>query len=154
MQTQSRCSPVVQTRSQTSRAQVGTEVCLPWKHGLCTSDCNCRSEIIVHNSGRRTHIAKIGGAHQGKISGLCWADDHRVLSCGVDKNIKMWDVRLEAPLDSSGPSQVHIFFFYLGRSLNMIFLQPKPVAVFPGKGTLQSDLIHLFVSLPLIMHIS
>ncbi|KAN0120460.1 WD40 repeat-like protein [Russula decolorans] len=79
-------------------------------------------EIILHNAGRRTHLTKIAGAHQGKISGLCWADDHRVLSCGVDRNIKMWDVRAEALSDSSGagPSQ------------------PKPLAVFPGKGTLHS----------------
>ncbi|KAI0268055.1 WD40 repeat-like protein [Russula aff. rugulosa BPL654] len=79
-------------------------------------------EIILHNTGRRPHVTKIAGAHQGKISGLCWADDHRLLSCGVDKNIKMWDVRAEISLDSSGagPSQ------------------PKPLAVFPGKGTLHS----------------
>ncbi|KAI0271838.1 WD40 repeat-like protein [Russula aff. rugulosa BPL654] len=83
MQTQSKCSHVVQTPSQISRVQAGMD---------------------------------------GKISGLCWADDHRLLSCGVDKNIKMWDVRAETFLDSSGagPSQ------------------PKPLAVFPGKGTLHS----------------
>ncbi|KAI0289668.1 WD40 repeat-like protein [Russula brevipes] len=79
-------------------------------------------EIILHNAGRRSHFGKIAGAHQGKISGLCWADDNRLLSCGVDKNVKMWDARLEASSDSSeaGPSQ------------------PKPLAVFPGKGTLHS----------------
>ncbi|KAI0306272.1 WD40-repeat-containing domain protein [Multifurca ochricompacta] len=46
----------------------------------------------------------------------------RILSCGVDRNIKMWNVRQEAPSNSSepGPSQ------------------PKPHVVFPGKGTLLS----------------
>ncbi|KAI0297021.1 WD40 repeat-like protein [Multifurca ochricompacta] len=79
-------------------------------------------EVTLHNAGRRKHLAKITGAHQGKVSGLCWADENRILSCGVDRNIKMWNVSQEAPLDSSepGPSQ------------------PKPLVVFPGKGTLHS----------------
>ncbi|KAH9976620.1 WD40 repeat-like protein [Lactifluus volemus] len=79
-------------------------------------------EVIVHNAGRRMHLRKIAGAHQGKISGLCWADENRMLSCGVDRNIKMWDVRPGAASEYSeaGPSQ------------------PKPLAVFPGKGTLHS----------------
>ncbi len=73
-----------------------------------SSDQNPPSEIILHNAGRRTHLTKITGAHQGKISGLCWADSHRILSCGVDRNIKMWDVHTEASSDFSGagPSQV------------------------------------------------
>jgi WD40 repeat protein len=114
---QSKSSHVVRTPLQMSRVQAGTEVRFP-AGALCKnfaqkSDRNCHSEIILHNAGRRTHVAKIAGAHQGKISGLCWADDHRVLSCGADKNIKMWDVRLGAPLDSSGagPSQVRFSSF-------------------------------------------
>ncbi|KAH8995065.1 WD40 repeat-like protein [Lactarius hatsudake] len=64
-------------------------------------------EIIVHNAGRRTHLAKIPGAHKGKVSGLCWADENRILSCGVDRNIKMWDACQDAQLDPSeaGPSR-------------------------------------------------
>ena len=79
---------------------------------LCkfSSDLNRHSDIILHNAGRRTHLTKIAGVHQGKISGLCWADDHRVLSCGADRNIKMWDVRLDAPLDSSGAGPSHVCF--------------------------------------------
>ncbi|KAI9512132.1 WD40 repeat-like protein [Russula earlei] len=94
-------------------------------------------EIIVHNAGRRTHLAKFSGAHQGKISGLCWADNQRILSCGVDQNIKMWDIRQGTSLDSSeaGPSHVRPFSF--PRRLFTIW-QPKPLAVFPGKGTLHS----------------
>ena len=65
------------------------------------------SEIIVHNAGRRSHIAKIPGAHKGKISGLCWADENRILSCGVDRNIKMWNVYQDAQHPSeAGQSQV------------------------------------------------
>ena len=36
---------------------------------------------------------KLLNAHKGKVSGLCFADEERLLSCGVDKNIKLWDVR-------------------------------------------------------------
>ena len=41
------------------------------------------------------HVAKITGVYQGKISGLCWADDHRLLSCGADRNMEMWGVGAE-----------------------------------------------------------
>lgn len=65
------------------------------------------SEIIVHNAGRRTHLAKIPGAHKGKVSGLSWADENRILSCGVDRNIKMWNVCQDAQHSSeAGQSQV------------------------------------------------
>jgi hypothetical protein len=114
-----KCSHVVQTRSRTSRVQVGTEVRLSRRRGPFVrdeSDRNCQPDIIVHNAGRRTHVANVTCAHQGKISGLCWADDHRVLSCGVDRNIKMWDMCLEVPSDSlgAGPSQVRSILFCLG----------------------------------------
>jgi hypothetical protein len=42
------------------------------------------------------------------------------LSCGVDKNIKMWDARLEASSDSvAGPSQARSLPFYLGLFLTI-----------------------------------
>lgn len=112
----SKSSHAVRTPSQTSRVQAGTEVRFPCKNLLHKKFTRTAvSEIILHNAARRTHVAKIAGAHQGKISGLCWADDHRVLSCGADKNIKLWDVQLEASLDASGagPSQVRFLVFCL-----------------------------------------
>lgn len=36
------------------------------------------------------------------MSGLCFADEERLLSCGVDRNIKLWDVRRNSE-DDSGP---------------------------------------------------
>ncbi|VDB87124.1 unnamed protein product [Peniophora sp. CBMAI 1063] len=74
-------------------------------------------EIIMHNVARRTQIAKIPGAHKGKLSGICWADENRLLSSGVDKTVKMWDMRSSPEMSSpgAGPSE------------------PKPMAVFPGK---------------------
>ena len=45
------------------------------------------------------------------------------MSCGVDRNIKMWDVHLDAPLDSSeaGPSQARPLPLHLSRCFADIF---------------------------------
>lgn len=80
-------------------------------------------EIVVHDVGRRAHVARAPNAHKGKVSGLCWADQTRVLSCGVDNNVKMWDMRpLVDDVDGTGagPSE------------------RKPMRVFPGKTAFQS----------------
>lgn len=44
-------------------------------------------------------------AHKGKITGLCFADEDRLLSCGVDRNIKLWDTR-RVDENGAGPSKV------------------------------------------------
>lgn len=81
-------------------------------------------EIILHNLARRTRLAKFPGAHKGKVSGLCFADQTRILSCGVDHNIKMWDLRPSGDdLTGAGPSE------------------PKPLHVYPGK-TLFNSIDH------------
>jgi WD40 repeat protein len=48
--------------------------------------------IIVHNLSQRSQLARIQGAHKGKVSGLCFTGTDRMLSCGVDRNVKLWDV--------------------------------------------------------------
>lgn len=49
--------------------------------------------IILNNLSTRKPISKIPQAHKGKISGLCFSPDgQRLLSCGVDRNIKLWGV--------------------------------------------------------------
>ena len=48
--------------------------------------------LIVHNLSSREQIVKLPQAHKGKVSGLCFADGNRLLSCGVDRNIKLWAV--------------------------------------------------------------
>ena len=52
----------------------------------------------------------------------------------------MWDVCLDAPLDSSGagPSHVRFVRFHVWRFITLS--QPKPLSASPGKGTLQSVL--------------
>jgi hypothetical protein len=55
--------------------------CASWDGGafsrageLCkfSSDLNRHPNIILHNAARRTHLRKVVGVHQEKISGLCW----------------------------------------------------------------------------------
>ncbi|TFK52971.1 WD40 repeat-like protein [Heliocybe sulcata] len=71
-------------------------------------------EIILHDLGRREQIARFSGAHRGKISGLCFADEERLLSCGVDRTVKLWRVAEQ------------------GEST------PEPISVFPGKTVFNS----------------
>lgn len=48
--------------------------------------------VLVHDIAEQKQTHQIQGAHKGKVSGLCFADHDRVLSCGVDCNVKLWDV--------------------------------------------------------------
>ncbi|KAH0831208.1 WD40 repeat-like protein [Lanmaoa asiatica] len=66
--------------------------------------------VIVHNIAEKKQLHQIQDAHKGKISGLCFADRDRLLSCGVDCNIKLWDT---APQEKTS--------------------QQKPLDVFAGK---------------------
>lgn len=65
----------------------------------------CALGLIVHDIGIHKHIMKVDDAHKGKVSGVCFADEHRLLSCGVDRNIKLWDTRDEDE-NGAGPSTV------------------------------------------------
>jgi WD repeat and SOF domain-containing protein 1 len=55
-------------------------------------------EIIVHNLAQRSHLKRIPQAHKNKVSGLCFAQGSRLLSCGVDRNVKLWDINQDQPL--------------------------------------------------------
>ncbi|KAG7090912.1 hypothetical protein E1B28_009988 [Marasmius oreades] len=48
--------------------------------------------ILVHHLSQRQQLLKLPQAHKGKVSGLCFADDSRLLSCGVDRNVKIWKI--------------------------------------------------------------
>lgn len=52
----------------------------------------CSAGVLVHNLSQRTHLARMPQAHKGKVTGLCFADDSRLLSCGVDRNVKLWKI--------------------------------------------------------------
>ncbi|KAF8234954.1 WD40 repeat-like protein [Tricholoma matsutake] len=68
--------------------------------------------IVLHNLRTRDKCLKLPQAHKGKVSGLCFADSDRLLSCGVDRNVKLWAT-------GSGASD-------------------KPLNVFPGKSAFNS----------------
>ena len=58
---------------------------------------------------RRTKVFSYDQAHKGKVSGVCFGQEGRLLSCGVDRNIKLWNT--EGSLDDengAGPSQVSL----------------------------------------------
>jgi len=48
--------------------------------------------IILHNLSTRKQTFNISQAHKGKVSGLCFSpgEGERLLSCGVDRNVKLW----------------------------------------------------------------
>ncbi|KZT28302.1 WD40 repeat-like protein [Neolentinus lepideus HHB14362 ss-1] len=73
-------------------------------------------EIILHDLGRREQILRLNGAHKGKISGLCFADEERLLSCGVDRTVKLWRVVEQ--------QESHV--------------SSEPLSVFPGKTVFNS----------------
>lgn len=92
-----------------------------WDGGVCVPLCAplpptellilspCTSEIVVHDIARRTKLARFEGAHKGKVSGLCYADEERLLSCGVDRTVKLWSTRSTlGDAEEAGPSQVRI----------------------------------------------
>lgn len=49
--------------------------------------------IIVHDLPTRTKPLRFPAAHKGVVSGLCFTDDGRILSCGVDRLVKLWDAK-------------------------------------------------------------
>ncbi|RDB28282.1 DDB1- and CUL4-associated factor 13 [Hypsizygus marmoreus] len=67
--------------------------------------------LILHNLSTRRQLFKVPQAHKGKVSGLCFAEGERLLSCGVDRNVKLWSI--------SGSSET-------------------PLNVFPGKSAFNS----------------
>ena len=89
-----------------------------WDGGECQLDAlgpmdvnQLVAEVIVHDVPLRRHLLRLPGAHKGKVSDLCWAEGDRLLSCGVDRNVKLWDTRTLSDADGdmdvdAGPSEV------------------------------------------------
>lgn len=48
--------------------------------------------IIVHDLPTRSKLVSLPGAHKGIISGMTFAGEGRLLSCGVDKVVRLWDI--------------------------------------------------------------
>ncbi len=66
------------------------------------------SGLIVHDVSRRSKLFHNEQAHKGKVSGICFGKEGRLLSCGVDRNIKLWDTHssIDDDENGAGPSQV------------------------------------------------
>jgi WD repeat and SOF domain-containing protein 1 len=76
------------------------------------------AEIILHDLPQRRHIMRVQ-AHKGMLTGLCFTGESGILSCGLDKTVKMWNVSEEssgigsvegAAEAEAGPSEVSVFF--------------------------------------------
>lgn len=64
---------------------------------------------MLHDISLRSQIFNVENAHKGKITGVVFADGERLLSCGVDRNVKLWDTRRHISEDSgAGPSEVRL----------------------------------------------
>ena len=69
----------------------------------------------MHDIARRSKLLKLSKAHKGKVSELCFASAERLLSCGVDGKVKMWDLKkgYESYNESdAGPSSVAVGGLY------------------------------------------
>ncbi|KAF8752100.1 WD40 repeat-like protein [Rhizoctonia solani] len=66
-------------------------------------------EIIVHDLVTHRHLLKVPGAHKGTVSAITYANGPRLLSCGVDRTVKLWDASLtsdeEETIACDRPSQ-------------------------------------------------
>lgn len=85
-------------------------------------------------------MARAPDAHKGRISGLCWADETRVLSCGVDNNVKMWDMRSSVDnVDEmgAGPSEVRQSSFFSFPKTNPEILVAEAIESIPWQDCLQ-----------------
>ncbi|GAB1520461.1 Protein sof1 [Rhizoctonia solani] len=70
-------------------------------------------EIIVHDLVTHRHLLKVPGAHKGTVSAITYANGPRLLSCGVDRTVKLWDASLTSDEEET--------------------IAHAPLNVFPGK---------------------
>lgn len=73
----------------------------------------------MHDLPRRRNILKLPGAHKRSVTGICFAGPNRLLSCGVDQNVKLWDVQassygdgMEVDEDGEAIAKVRIILGY------------------------------------------
>lgn len=71
--------------------------------------------FLLHNIAEQKQIYRVRDAHKGKISGLCFSEGNRIISCGIDANIKIWDTSPQEEVS-----------------------HPTPLTAFPGKSPFNS----------------
>jgi WD repeat and SOF domain-containing protein 1 len=66
------------------------------------------TEIITHDIAQQAIATRFSGAHKGRVTGLTWAEGGRLISCGVDRTVKIWDTTTNGDMvdNEPGPSTV------------------------------------------------
>lgn len=49
----------------------------------------------MHELANRTHLLRFPRAHKGTVSAITYAEGPRLLSCGVDRTVKLWDTSVK-----------------------------------------------------------
>ncbi|KIY49703.1 WD40 repeat-like protein [Fistulina hepatica ATCC 64428] len=86
-------------------------------------------DIILHNLAQRSQILKYPRAHKGKVAGLCFSQEGGILSCGVDRNVKLWST-------SGGSTETACTADLFSCQAIERFLQP--VNIYPAKSAFNS----------------
>jgi WD40 repeat protein len=117
--------------SQKWPVEVGMEVCRSFE-SLKDVDHSRMVAIILHNLSTRSQVFHVPHAHKGKVSGLCFSPDQgrALLSCGVDRNVKLW------ALDQENQDTVSIFCFTI-MSHRIFFLRMAATKCVSGKDRFQ-----------------
>ncbi|KAF9504688.1 hypothetical protein BS47DRAFT_1374369 [Hydnum rufescens UP504] len=82
--------PFANTRDLEGHAD-GVNVVMRKAYSLAVVALPGRSEIILHALPQRKYPLRLPAAHKRSVTGRCFADSGRLLSCGVDPTVKMWD---------------------------------------------------------------
>jgi len=116
-----------------------------WDGGVCVFDISPSAQrlivspltlgILLHNLSTREQIVKLTQAHKGKVSGLCFSGSERLLSCGVDRNVKLWAV-------GSEPSETVSFATIFPQGLLITHI--PAIERFPRKIRIQVSLLYPF----------
>ena len=94
------------------------------------------TEILLHDLPQRRHLSRVQ-AHKGMLTGLSFAGEDRLLSCGHDRTVKLWSVEPSTWTSEpeAGPSEVGcVVALHPSAMIDIIPCQRrKALAIFPGK---------------------
>ncbi|KAF5345833.1 hypothetical protein D9757_014889 [Collybiopsis confluens] len=79
--------------------------------------------VYVHNLSQQTHLDQLPQAHKGKVTGPCFTDESRLLSCGVEQNRNLWKI------GCSIDHQRSLFLFATASTLVQIWDETKSAPI-------------------------